>query len=179
MRRSGYESGPFQLFIGIIVFSMALGIGAYLFDMVNCWKCNELLKIQAKNLQENIGSLGDGSGSKIPMMIQLEDLGSCAKGIYIRQFKEESGLQCSSFCPQHQQSCWVVMWESSCGGKSLDFDGCIDISGDTVIDADPDLLGMLDSNNNALLVGAYAIYHTTPITIERTGPKTISIHGWG
>lgn len=178
MKGHGYESGPFQLFIGIIVFGMSLAIGAYLLEMVNCWKCNELLKFEAKELQEML-TIAGGVGTRIPLTVDLEDLGSCARGIYIRQYKEGAGLQCSQFCPQHPKSCWVVMWESSCGGKSVDFDGCVDISGDTVIDADPELLGVVGSNENALLVGAYSIYHTTQIIIERIDSKTIVIHKWG
>lgn len=175
MKKRASESGPFQLFIGIIVFGMALGIGAYLFDMVNCWKCNELLKAQVTNLREAISSVGKGDvNSRDSMLVQLEDLGSCAKGIYIRQVREDEGLQCESFCPQHPNSCWVVIPESTCGGEVLDFE-CADISGDTVITADETILGRLSSSDNPWYENAFAISHTISLTIEKTGPSEIYI----
>jgi len=175
MKKRASESGPFQLFIGIIVFGMALAIGAYLFDMVNCWKCNELLKAQVTNLREAISSVGKGdTNSRDSMLVQLEDLGSCAKGIYIRHVSEDEGLQCESFCPQHPNSCWVVIPESSCGGEELDFE-CADISGDTEITANETILGTMATSDNQWYVGAYSISHTVSLTIEKTGPSQIYI----
>ncbi len=175
MRNRGFAGGPFQLLIGIIVFGMALAIAAYLFAQVDCWKCNELLKIETTELREAITSVGKGSvNSKKNLLVELEDLGSCAKGIYLRRVSSESSQNCRSFCPNHPNNCWVVISESSCGDEPIEID-CADINGDMSIEANPDVLGTLQTTTNPWLEDAYAFTHTTLIRVEKTAPMTITI----
>ncbi len=175
MKQKGDVGGPFQLLIGIIVFGMALTIGGYLFDMINCWKCNELLKMEVIELRESISSVGKGdTNSRKNLLVELEDLGSCAKGIYLRYISSSSGLSCRTFCPNHPNSCWTIVAESTCGNQDLTID-CIDISGDTIITADSDLLGTIQSNDNKWIEGAYSFSHTVAVKIDKTGPSEIHI----
>jgi len=175
MRRKGFVGAPFQLLISIVVFGMALAIGAYLFTMIECWKCNELLKIEMTNLREAIASVGKGDvNSRKSLLVELEDLGSCAKGIYIKKVSADNNLQCRSFCPNHPNSCWVVIAESSCGDAGLEIN-CADINGDMLIDAEPGLLGKITTTTNPWLEDAFSFSHTVPIMIEKTGPLEIMI----
>jgi hypothetical protein len=177
MKRRGSESAPFQIFIGIVVFGMALAIGAYLFDMVNCWKCDELLKAEVTTLRESIASVGKGdTNSRDNLLIKLEDLGYCAKGIYLRHITTDSGLNCQSFCPQHPNSCWVVVSESRCGGGKTDMD-CIDISGSMGISACQGIdIGTVTSSDDSWIQGSdFAITHTVMISIEKTGPNELEL----
>ncbi len=167
------------MLISIIVFGMALLIGAYLFGMIDCWKCNELLKIQMTNLREAITSVGKGDvNSRKNLLVKLEDIGSCAKGIYIKKISAAENLRCRSFCPNHPNSCWVVIAESTCGDQDLQIE-CADINGDMIIDAEPGLLGRITTTSNPWLEGAYSFSHTLPIMIEKTGPLEIMIKRQG
>ncbi len=175
MDSRGYAEGPFQLFIGIVVFGMALVIGAYLFNMVNCWKCDEMLKIEATDLREAITSIGKGDiNSRSNVIIEIESLGSCAKGIFIRKVSAASAQSCRSFCPNHPNDCWVIMTESGCSG---DFDvNCIDISGDTYLDmTDPDLFSSIKDPSNQWKDGSVGLLRTINVQIEKTGPAEITI----
>jgi hypothetical protein len=166
---------PFQLLINVIVFGMVIGIGFYLYSNATCWKCNELLKSQVTNIREALASVGRGdTNSRENLLVKMDDLGGCAKGIYIRQLKAEDDLHCESFCPQHPNSCWVVIPESTCTSEQLDFD-CVDISGDMEITTDSDVLGTIQRTDNRWLEGAYFFSHNALISIEKTGPSSIHI----
>lgn len=173
MDRKGFVGGPFQLLISIIVFSMALVIGAYLFDMINCWKCNELFHIQVVELKESIASVGKSdTHSKDNVMVDLGELSHCAKGIYLKQFEGED--TCRSVCPSHPNSCWMILSDHTCGDTGLKWEGCIDIAGDTVIEAPA--LGVLDYDpEHPVTEEAYAFDRTLLVKVEKTGPNTILI----
>jgi len=175
MKKHGDVGGPFELFIGIIVFAMALVIGGYLFEMVNCWKCNELLKSEATDFREAIASVGKGdTNSKRNMIIEVEDLGSCATGIFLRHVMADGTLECRNMCPDHPNSCWVIISESSCGGGDTEID-CIDIGGDMdIVSTHPDL-GKITTSNNQWLDNAWAITHTISVKIEKTEQGIITI----
>lgn len=177
MKKRGQASGPFQLFIGVVVFGMALVIGGYLFNMVNCWKCNELLKSESVDLREALASIGKSdTNTQRSLLVDLTNLGGCAKGIYLRQVKVNEGLSCRTTCPNHPNSCWVIITESTCGNEDLSID-CIDINGDTVIQIEPDFgeLGMITSPDQPWIYNAYAITHTVSVKIKKTGPSEITI----
>jgi len=176
MKSRGSESGPFQLFIGIVVFGMALVIGAYLFDMVNCWKCKELVRSEAIQLRESIASVGKGdTNSRENILIEIEELGACAsKGLSIRKVSADANLNCESFCPQHPNSCWVIITPITCGNSENDVQ-CIDISGQMEIDDPDNILFDIQTSDNPWLVGSSSIMNTMSITIEKTGPLTIEI----
>ncbi len=170
------EGAPFQLFIGIVVFGMALVIGAYLFDMVNCWKCNELLKAEVTNLREAISSVGKGDiNSRDNILVKIQDLGSCVEGIYIRHVIAGSGISCKSFCPQHPNSCWVIIPDSSCSNEDVEME-CIDVSGEMDITPESgfDALAAI-SSPDPWKDGAYSIPYTLLISIEKTGPSEITL----
>jgi len=178
MNSKGFVGGPFQLLIGIVVFGMAIVIGFQLISMVQCWKCNELLKTEAINLRETIATVGNSDiGSKLPVTVKLQDLGACAKAIYLRQVdsEEDPELRCESFCPEHPNSCWVILTESTCGGEGISIE-CIDIRGDTVLE-DPDNVfgGKIADSYNDWIKGSYAFTTTTLINVVRTSPDTVEI----
>jgi len=175
MKQKGQASGPFQLLIGIVVFGMALTIGAFLFDMIQCWQCNELLASEVIDLRESLASVGKGdTNSKKSILVELEDLGGCAKGIYLKQIKTSSGLNCRNFCPNHPNNCWAIVTESTCGDQTQTIE-CIDISGDTQITADPDLLGTVQTSENRWIEDSFSFSHTVLVKIEKMGPDSISI----
>jgi hypothetical protein len=165
MKKKGFAGGPFQLLIGIVVFGMALVIGAYLFNMINCWRCDELLKIEATDLKEAIASVGKGDvNSKKNLVVELK--GSCAKGIYLNKVSN-----CASICYAHPNDCWVVLAESRCTG--LIMRECIDISGDVDIES---TLGKLSMPDEPWLDQSYAFVTAfKPIKIEKTGPTSMEI----
>jgi hypothetical protein len=173
--RRGMVDAPFQLLINVIVFGMVITIGFYLYSNATCWRCNELLKGQGINLREAIASVGRGDlNSRENILVKIDDLGGCAKAIYLRHLKADDGFHCESFCPQHPNSCWVVVTESTCGGAGLDME-CIDISGDTEISAEEGVLGMLTTAEEQVLQGAYFISHNQLLSIEKTGPSALYI----
>jgi hypothetical protein len=176
MKLKGQEGEPFQLLIGMIVFGMALFIGYYIFDMVNCWKCNELLKTEAVDLREAITSVGKGdTNSKKMFSVDIQNLGSCAQGIYLRHVESEEGLSCKNFCPSHPNSCWAIITESSCGDKPTEIE-CIDINGDTDIEPEADFsLSKSTGEGNQWLEDAWFFSHTMFIRIEKTSATTIAI----
>lgn len=167
MRKKGFAGGPFQLLIGVVVFGMALVIGAYLMETIQCWKCNELLKAESIELREAINTVGNGDpGTRKTVRVEMEDLGSCAKGINIKHVTTE----CRSFCPNHPNNCWVIVTQSSCGDEDLDID-CIDISGDEDITADPELdLTWVTESNNKWIENSYGISHTIQVQVEKVAP---------
>ncbi len=169
MKRTGFAEGPFQLLINIVVLGMALGIGFYLFNMINCWKCDEALKGQAVDLKETLASIGGMDvGSKKNIVIKVEDLGHCAAGIYL---KHHPG-PCRSFCPNHPNACWVIIANSRCSGRIMS--ECIDINGDMDINAN-NILPNLQNDPDPWIEGSYAITHTVTLQIEKTGPNQIDI----
>jgi hypothetical protein len=174
MKKKGFAGGPFQLLIGMIVFGMALVIGAYLFDMINCWKCEELLKIEATQLQEAIASVGKGDAhSRKNDVVELH--GYCAQGIYINHIGTDDGtINCRSFCPNHPNKCWVIVAESRCsGGKILQ--ECIDISGDMEIDSDLGI-GDFQSPDDLWKHESFAfLVSDTPVKIEKKGASELEI----
>ncbi len=155
---------------------MALSIGYYLFEMVNCWKCEELLKTEAVDFREALTSVGKGdTNSQKMFQIDVRNLGSCAKGIFLRQAKTDSGIRCKEFCPSHPNNCWVVLSISTCGDQETEID-CVDINGDTVIDADPELMiGTIADDENDWLDTAYSFSTNIFIRIEKTGPNQIKL----
>lgn len=174
--KKGSTSAPFQLLISIIVFGMALTIGWFLIDNMQCWKCNEMLKIEASDLKETIVTVGRGdTNSRRIVRVEVEDLGSCAQGIYLRQVDSTSGtLSCKTFCPQHPNSCWVIMTKSRCGNQDFDIE-CVDISGETLITTDPDILGTISDSSNMWIDQATAFSHTLTVSITKTGPNELHI----
>lgn len=175
MEDKGFASGPFQLLIGVVVFGMALTIGGFLLDSMQCWKCNELLKIEATNLREAIASVGNGDiNSRKNILVEIEDLGHCAKGIYLKKVTAAGNINCRSICPSHPNSCWVILTESSCGGKGIDLE-CIDISGDSLIEDPDNILGVI-SSAEPWLNDARAFSHSVSVSIEKTSPTEITIN---
>lgn len=170
MRKKGFAEGPFQLLIGVVVFGMAIVVGAYLFNMINCWRCEEMMKIQTTELMEAISSVGKGDvNSKKNDVVELS--GYCAEGIYINQIKAPH--TCRSFCPNHPNDCWVIMARSRCSGGDV-LSKCIDISGNTVLSVTAGLSQIQSSDD--WLDDAYAITSSaTNLKIEKTGPDTIEI----
>lgn len=176
MKRRGQEGEPFQLLIGMIVFGMALFIGYYLFDMVNCWKCNALLEIEAKDLGEMITTVGRGSiNSRVPASVDIQNIGTCVQGIYLRHVETGSGFNCRQDCPAHPNSCWVVMARSNCGEQSP-FTECININGDTIITPEEDFsLSTLSGQEDQWLEGSYFFSHTMYFRIEKKSENEIVI----
>lgn len=126
MNTRGME-GPFQLFIAVIVMGMSLVIGFYLISMVSCWRCNETAKIVTSNFKETIANVGKGDiGTADVVSLNLPD---CISGIYLKHID----ANCRVSCPMHPMSCWIILLDSRCSGRIMQ--ECIDISGDTVIDA--------------------------------------------
>jgi hypothetical protein len=179
MKRRGFAGGPFQLLIGIVVFGMAIVIATYLFNMINCWKCEELMKIEAVELKEAIASVGKGdTHSRKNDVIEMQ--GHCADGIYLNRIEAGGNIKCRSFCPNHPNSCWVIIANSRCSGGTI-MRECIDISGDAVIEYDSNV-GVnptsTDPNPDQWVTGPDArafLATTTPIKVEKTGPNTILI----
>ncbi len=170
MRGKGFAGGPFQLLIGIVVFGMALLIGAYLFNMINCWKCEELLKIETIELKEAIASVGKGDvNSKKNDVVELEP---CAEGIYLKQLTDDDGGKCRSFCPNHPNNCWVIIANSRCSGGTI-IRECIDINGNMVINS---FLPQMEAPDDPWLNGAYPFsLRSTFVSIEKTGVNEMEI----
>jgi hypothetical protein len=174
MKDKGFVSGPFQLMINVIILGMALTIGFYLYDNIQCWKCNTQLDAELIDLRENIASVGKGDiNSKKHDIVKVEDLGTCAKAIYIKQIREDENYNCRSFCPNHPNSCWVLWAERRCGDKNQNLQ-CIDISGDTKIESDI-LPQITDPSTEELLRDSWYIGSSTPISIKKTAVDTISL----
>jgi len=163
---------PFQVLVSIIVFGMALVIGAYLFDMVNCWKCDELFRAESIKLREKLVSVGSEQGtSRGSVPLNIEELGPCFGGIQLRHLiKGEGGvIGCEQFCPEHPNSCWVMVSTSKCSGKNV-IDECIDIDGNVNIEAEEELGLTVNPSSSEL-----TILHSIYLIVERTEPNTISL----
>lgn len=135
MKTKGFE-GPFQLLIAVIIMGMALTVGFYLMNMVNCWRCEEMARAEAIDFKEKIANVGDGDiGSVATVNLELLD---CIEGFYIRSITPDIPSEkdkCKGLCPQHPDQCWVLFADSRCSGRFLL--ECIDIAGDMIIEADP------------------------------------------
>lgn len=168
MSRKGFVGGPFQLLINIVVFGMALMIAAYLFNMIDCWKCEELLKMEATELREAIASVGKGDvNSRKNILVEVK--GTCAEGIYINHLTGPPGL-CRSFCPSHPNDCWIIIADSRCSGDSVMWE-CIDISGDMTITS---FLPPF-SSPDPFYDTAYTFDVEMLVKIEKTGTTDIDI----
>jgi hypothetical protein len=171
----GQTGGPFQLLISVIVFGMALVIGGYLFQNMECYKCTELLKIESQELSESIATIGKGAvNSRKSIMINIDGLGSCAEGIYLKKIEQTADVDCASFCPKHPNTCWAIITKSTCGDNDIDID-CIDISGDlNIVPESPDFLGVINSPDQ-WIDNSYGLTYTIPVTIKKTGSNELSI----
>jgi hypothetical protein len=155
------------------VLGMAMTIGFYLFDNVQCWKCNTLLDTELTNLRESIASVGKGDvNSQKHYMVKMEELGNCAKAIYIRKISTDDGLSCRSICPNHPNNCWVMYSERLCGETVSPF-VCIDISGDMNIVTD--ILPPVSDDTGMVLQDQWYIGSSTPLSIIKTGVDTIKL----
>ncbi|MBN2517769.1 MAG: hypothetical protein JXB14_02910 [Candidatus Altiarchaeota archaeon] len=172
MKTRGFESGPFQLFIAVIIMMMSLIVGFYLINMVNCWKCEEMGRTEATDFKEKIANVGDGDVGSVAV-VNLE-LPECIKGFFIRKILGNPGEgKCKSFCPQHPDQCWVFFGDSRCSGRYIL--ECIDIAGDTDMNVDSTLAVASNNPNDEWIDTAYAftsksylirIYKSTPNTID-------------
>jgi hypothetical protein len=174
MKSRGFADGPFQMFIAVIVMAMSLTIGFYLMNTVNCWKCTETAKVESTNFREalsNVGRSDQGTMKKVQVEVP-----SCVDGYYLKHITG-SGLNCKYFCPEHPNECWVLSWESECGGEQST--ECIDIPGDIDIDYKADNIVFrssagapgeqtFSSDADVFAQSTYflGIYKSSPTTIE-------------
>jgi hypothetical protein len=150
MKDRGFVGGPFQLLIGVIVMGMALILGFFLINWVSCWRCNETLKVEVSGFKAKIENVGAGDVGTVET--ELLELPDCGKGIYLKHVEPGAGFDCSQACPQHPMSCWFITGDSRCSGRLIN--DCIDVSGDTIIQADPTIAQLASGTGDPWIDGS-------------------------
>ena len=174
MKKRGFEEGPFQLLINVIVLGMALTLGYYLYDNVQCFQCNTRFDNEILTLRETIATVGKGDvGTRKHDFVRVEEIGSCAKALYLRKLTNEENFKCEKFCPEHPNNCWVIFATRRCGDKMNPVPDCIDISGDTNIESE--ILPIMTTGNGDIFDTSRYISSSRPLSIVKTGVNEITI----